>query len=84
MPVQPGLACLTAHEHDPEFRWQRNFQVRGDLVQEDDGGWAVVPHQLVGGFELPPGSRVATYRLNARKVLRFRRTAKRELRARGR
>jgi hypothetical protein len=84
VPVQPGLACLTAHEHDPEFRWQRNFQVRGDLVQEDDGGWAVVPHQLVGGFELPPGSRAAAYRLNARKVLRFRGIAKRELRARGR
>ena len=27
---------------DREFSWQRNFQVRGDLVGED-GGWALVP-----------------------------------------
>ena len=49
LPVQPGLACLTAHDHHPEFNWQRNFQVRGDLVEED-GGWTIVPHKLVGGF----------------------------------
>ena len=83
VPVQPGLACLTAHDHAPDFSWQRNFQVRGDLVEED-GGWALVPHKLVGGFELPPGSMLDRYRLNARKVLRFRRTAKQELRRRGR
>src|SRR4051794_349745 len=29
LPVEPGLACLTAHHHAPDFRWQRNFQVRG-------------------------------------------------------
>ena len=77
-PLSPGLACLVAHDHDPEFRWQRNFQVRGDLVQERDG-WALVPRRLVGGFELPPASTLARYRLNASKVLRFRRAAKREL-----
>ena len=49
VPVQPGLACVTAHDHDPDLLWHRNFQVRGDLV-EDDGGWALVPHKLVGGF----------------------------------
>ena len=54
VPVQPGLACLCAHEHDEEFSWQQNFQVRGDLVEED-GGWALVPRKLVGGFELPKG-----------------------------
>jgi hypothetical protein len=81
IPVQPGLACLTAHDHDPDFRWQRNFQVRGDLV-EAESGWALVPHKLVGGFELPPTSMLARYRMNARKILRFRRTAKRELRSR--
>ena len=81
-PLQPGLACLTAHDHDPEFRWQRNFQVRGDLVEEN-GGWSLVPHKLIGGFELPPGSTLERYRLNARKILRFRRTARRELRGRG-
>ena len=44
LPVQPGLACLTAHDHHPSFLWQRNFQVRGDLVEED-GGWALDPAQ---------------------------------------
>jgi hypothetical protein len=78
MPIQPGLACVTAHAHDPEFNWQRNFQVRGDLVEED-GGWAVIPHKLVGGLELPPGSLVSRLRLNARKFLRYRSVAKREL-----
>jgi hypothetical protein len=76
-PMQPGLACVTAHEHEPEFKWQRNFQVRGDLV-EDERGWWVVPSKLIGGFELPEG-RVAMMRENFRKQRRFRRTAKREL-----
>ena len=53
VPVQPGLACVIAHDHDPDLLWHRNFQVRGDLV-EDDGGWALVPHRLVGGFGCRP------------------------------
>jgi hypothetical protein len=77
VPLAPGRACLTAHEHDPEFKWQSNFQVRGDLVRTD-GEWSLVPHRLVGGFEMPPTSMLARYRLNAKKVLRFRSTAKRE------
>jgi hypothetical protein len=81
LPIQPGLACVTAHDHHPEFLWQRNFQVRGDLVEED-GGWAVIPHKLLGGFELPPGSTFDKYRQNTRKMLRYRKTAKRELRER--
>jgi hypothetical protein len=81
VPLQPGRACLTAHDHHPQFKWQRNFQVRGDLVEED-GGWALAPHKLVGGFELPPTSMLARYRLNMGKMLRFRRIAKRELRSR--
>jgi hypothetical protein len=76
-PLQPGLACLTAHAHHPEFEWQQNFQVRGDLVREGDD-WALVPHKLVGGFELPP-SAVERYRANWQKMRRFRRVAKREL-----
>ena len=76
-PLQPGLACLTAHRHEPELTWTENFQVRGDLVQREDG-WKLVPHRLVGGFEAP-ASRVAMLRANAGKALRFRRTAKREL-----
>ncbi len=83
LPVQPGLTCVTAHDHHPKFLWQRNFQVRGDLIEED-GGWAVVPHTVIGGFELPPTSTFQKYRLNFTKILRFRRTAKAELRARGR
>jgi hypothetical protein len=82
VPVQPGLACLAAHDHDEKFTYQRNFQVRGDLVQED-GGWAFVPHKLIGGFEMPPTSLIGRYRANFGKMLRFRRTAKRELSRRG-
>jgi hypothetical protein len=77
IPLQPGLACLTGHAHSPRFTWQRNFQVRGDLVRREDG-WALIPHKFVGGFEVPP-SRSAAVRANLRKALRFRRTAKREL-----
>ena len=76
-PLQAGLACLTAHAHEPELTWMENFQVRGDLIQHDDD-WALVPHKLVGGIEAP-ASRVAMLRANAGKALRFRRTAKREL-----
>jgi hypothetical protein len=82
-PIEPGLACLCAHDHPPDFSWQRNFQVRGDL-EEDHGGWLLRPHKLVGGFELPPTSAVDRYRQNGRKVLRFRRIAKREMAKRGR
>ena len=82
VPVQPGRACLAAHDHDPDFRWQRNFQVRGDLVEED-GGWALVPHKLLGGFELPPLSKPKVYALNARKMLRFWRIARKTRRGLG-
>jgi Pyridoxamine 5'-phosphate oxidase len=78
VPWQPGLACVTAHDHHPEFKWERNFQVRGDLVEED-GAWAVIPHKLIGGFEMPPGSLIQRVRLNMRKMRRYHRTAKREL-----
>jgi len=81
VPVQPGLACVTAHDHGPDFGWQRNFQVRGDLVEED-GGWSVIPHKLLGGLELPPVSKLELYRLNGRKIMRFRREAKRQLQLR--
>jgi hypothetical protein len=83
VPWQPGLACVTAHDHHPEFKWQRNFQVRGDLVEED-GAWAVVPQRCVGGFELPPTSALQRYRINATKMMRYRKIARRELRKRGR
>jgi hypothetical protein len=77
VPLQPGLACLTAHAHGEHFTWQENFQVRGDLVATD-AGWAIVPHRLVGGFELPR-SRIEMFKSNARKVRRFGHIAKQEL-----
>lgn len=82
MPLQPGLACLTAHEHGPRLEWLRNFQVRGSLI-EDERGWAVVPHRLLGGVELPPGPTIERYTTNLAKAARFRRTARRELTRRG-
>ena len=66
LPLQPGLACLAAHDHDPDFTWQRNFHVRGDLV-EDDGRWSVMPRKLVGGFELPPGGVVGRIKRTCRR-----------------
>lgn len=82
IPFQPGLACLTAHVHAPEFSWQQNFQVRGDLLRAEDG-WALIPHKLVGGFEIY-SSRLKTMRVTIAKARRFRRTAKRELASRRR
>jgi hypothetical protein len=80
-PLEPGPACVTAHVHAPDFRWQRNFQVRGDLI-DTGAGWALAPHKIVGGLESPPGSRLVQMRLNARKAWRFTRTARREERKR--
>jgi hypothetical protein len=77
MPAAPTRVCLTAHEHDPEFRWQANFQVRGDLVREQ-GDWSLVPHKFVGGFELAK-SKLQAYRENFSKMMRYRRRAKQEL-----
>jgi hypothetical protein len=50
---------------------------------EEDGRWTIVPHKLVGGFEMPPISTLGRYRANMKKTLRFRRIAQRELRRRG-
>jgi Pyridoxamine 5'-phosphate oxidase len=77
LPAGPGKACLTAHAHGPDFRWQTNFQVRGDLVRDGEG-WALIPHRLIGGFELPK-SKLAGYRENFNKMRRFRKIAKREM-----
>jgi hypothetical protein len=75
LPIAEGRACLTAHAHPPDFTWQENFQVRGDLIR-DDAGLALVPHKLVGGFELPKESRLAGLRRNFSKARRFHRIAK--------
>jgi hypothetical protein len=81
LPLAEGRACLAAHSHGPRFEWQENFQVRGDLVEEA-GRWWLVPHRLIGGFEMPDESRTARYRRNLRKSVRFYRTARKRQRAR--
>lgn len=81
LPVFGGRACLTAHGHDETFSWQENFQIRGDLTRED-GRWFLVPHKLIGGFELPDESMAARYRRNLGKSIRFWRTAQSQLKAR--
>jgi hypothetical protein len=77
IPFAAGLACLTAHSHADSLTWHENFQVRGDLLFAE-GSWVLIPHRVIGGFELP-SSRLAMLRANAIKARRFRRTAKREL-----
>jgi hypothetical protein len=79
LPLAEGPGCLAAHAHDETFSWQENFQVRGDIVRAD-GGWALVPRRLIGGFELPDESLAARYRRNLRKSVRFYRTARRRRR----
>jgi hypothetical protein len=83
LPLLEGRACLTAHAHGPRFEWQENFQVRGDLVREN-GSWRLVPHKLIGGFELPEESELARLRRNMGKSMRFYRNRKRVLRERER
>lgn len=79
LPPAEGRACVTVHEHAPTFTWQRNFQVRGDLTRTESG-WAVVPHRLVGGFEVPKGiQRMRDFLANH---WRFYKTAKQRLAAR--
>ncbi len=82
LPLAEGRACLTAHRHAPDFTWQENFQVRGDLVSEGES-WALVPHRFVGGFELPDEGRFAMLRRNFSKGRKYYRTAKAELKRRG-
>jgi hypothetical protein len=81
LPVLAGRACLAAHAHAPDFTWQENFQVRGDLARAEDG-WGLVPHKLIGGFELPDKSKAAVYLGNLRKSVRFYRTRRRLLKSR--
>jgi hypothetical protein len=75
--LRAGPVCVTAHDHDPELRWTRNFQVRGDLVH-DPSGWLVLPHRVVEGFELPPTGSLVRAVANIPKIRRFRKTASRE------
>ena len=80
MPLLEGRACLTVHRHAPNFTWQQNMQVRGDLVRSQ-GGLRLIPRKIVGGFELPPG-RLTRFRDFIRKGPRFHRTYRRRMRER--
>ena len=76
IPVLEGRACLTVHRHAPDFTWQRNMQVRGDLFRSPEG-LRLVPRRIVGGFELPKG--LGRFRDFVRKGPRFYRTYRRRL-----
>jgi hypothetical protein len=80
-PLAAGPACLVAHAHAPDFAWQENFQVRGDLTRAD-GGWTLAPRKLIGGFELPKESALAGLRRNFGKSIRFYRIARERRRRR--
>ena len=77
LPLIEGRACLTAHAHAPDFTWQENFQVRGDLVREGES-WALVPHRLVGGMELPEESNLKRMGRGIANSFRYWRRARRE------
>jgi hypothetical protein len=74
LPLAAGPGCLVAHAHAPDFSWQENFQVRGDLAPADRA-WRLAPRKLIGGLELPEGM-LARLRRNFRKSLRFQRIAR--------
>jgi hypothetical protein len=82
LPMLEGRACLTAHRHAPNFEWQLNFQVRGNLAR-DESGWRLEPHRLVGGFQLPPGGALQRYRAFTKKMGPYYRTARRRMKAAG-
>jgi len=80
LPLLEGRACLAVHRHAPDFSWQRNMQVRGNLARSGDG-WKLVPRRIVGGFELPEG-RLTRFRDFVKKGPGFYRTYRRRLRER--
>jgi hypothetical protein len=80
LPLIEGRACLTVHRHAPDFSWQRNLQVRGNLTRSGEG-WRLVPRRIVGGFELPEG-RLSRFRDFVKKGPGFYRTYRRRMRAR--
>jgi pyridoxamine 5'-phosphate oxidase-like protein len=81
MPLLEGRACLVAHSHAPDYAWVKNFQVRGDLIRDEDG-WALAPRKLVGGMEHPDEGMFAGVRDNIGTAVRCYRTRRRFLRER--
>ena len=82
IPLLEGRACLTVHRHAPDFTWQTNFQVRGDLVRGAEG-WRLEPRRLVGGFELPPGGALNRYRAFTSRMVPYYRRARKRMKAAG-
>jgi hypothetical protein len=80
LPLIEGRACLTVHRHAPDFTWQRNMQVRGNLAPAEEG-WRLVPRRVVGGFEIPEG-RLTRFQDFVKKGPGFYRTYRRRLRER--
>jgi hypothetical protein len=80
LPLLEARACLTVHRHAPDFTWQRNMQVRGNLTSSSEG-WRLVPRRIVGGFELPEG-RLTRFRDFIKKGPGFYRTYRRRMRDR--
>ena len=80
LPLLEGRACLAVHRHAPDFTWQRNMQVRGNLARSSEG-WQLVPRRIVGGFELPEG-RLTRFRDFVKKGPGFYRTYRRRMRER--
>jgi hypothetical protein len=80
LPPMEGRACLTVHRHAPDFSWQRNMQLRGNLTLSNEG-WRLVPRRIVGGFELPEG-RLTRFRDFVKKGPGFYRTYRRRKRER--
>jgi Pyridoxamine 5'-phosphate oxidase len=81
LPIIEGRVCLTVHHHSPDFTWQQNMQVRGNLVRSAEG-LRLIPRKIVGGFELPPG-RFSRFRDFIKKGPRFHRTYRQRMRERG-
>ena len=79
LPVLEGRACLTIHHHAPDFTWQSNMQVRGNLVRTPEG-LRLVPRRVVGGFEIPKG--MGRFRDFVKKGPGFYRTYRRRLKER--
>ena len=82
VPWQPGLACVTAHDHAPDFAGSGTSRSAATSWRRTEPGpWCRTGS--IGGFELPPASTLERYRMNGRKVLRFRKIARAEMRKRG-
>ena len=74
VPVQPGLACVTAHDHARTSRGSATSRCAATSWRRTAAGcWCRTAWSEA--LELPPVSKLQLYRMNAGKMLRFWRTA---------